>query len=362
MTPPIEGRYRPSKFDLRTVLLQTFSDLGVPADMVAELQRAGITEPTAIQIAALPTLFAGRDLCGGAPTGSGKTLAFGLPLVTALRPARPNRPTGLILSPTRELAGQIHGVLAPLAALRGHKTTSIYGGVGFRGQLTDLRRGVELVVACPGRLEDLLAQGALRLDDVEEVVVDEADRMADMGFLPAVSRILGLTAAKRHTALFSATLDGAVDKLARLHLKDPVRHTVQATTDDSARTTHLFWSTGSDERRHLCAELARAARRTIVFTRTKRGADRVSRQLSEAGVAAAPIHGDRSQAQRDRALAQFHRGEVAVLVATDVAARGIHVDSVACVVHFDPPASAADYLHRSGRTAGPAPAALWPPS
>lgn len=329
----------------------TFAELGVPADMLAHLHDRGITVPTPIQEATLGDLLAGEDVCGGAPTGSGKTLAFGIPLVAGIERARPHHPRAVVLAPTRELAGQIHAVLEPLAALRGLRVASIYGGVGFVPQVRALRQGVEILVACPGRLEDLLQQGVVLLNDVQVVVVDEADRMADMGFLPAVVRILDLTPAQRQTVLFSATLDKAVDKLIRTHLRDPRRHIIAVSEDDAARTTHLFWSVGKDQRVGVCADVARTAGRTIVFTRTKHGADRLARQLGTFGVAAAPIHGNRSQAQRERALAEFHAGHVTALVATDVAARGIHVDEVGCVVHFDPPASAPDYLHRSGRTA-----------
>ena len=329
----------------------TFADLGVPDDLLAHLQGAGIVIPTPIQAAALPDLLAGHDVCAGAPTGSGKTLAFGLPLVTRLGPARPGRPRGLVLAPTRELAGQIHEVIASLADQRGMRAAVVYGGVGFSAQVRALRRGVEILVACPGRLEDLIGQQVVRLDDVEIAVVDEADRMADMGFLPAVGRILDRAGGRRQTALFSATLDKSVDKLIRDRLRNPRRHLVASTEDDHARTTHLFWTMPRDERPQLCAEVVRRAGRTIVFARTKHGADRLARQMAREGVAAAPIHGNRSQPQRERALAQFHAGQVSALVATDVAARGIHVDAVGCVIHFDPPAASADYLHRSGRTA-----------
>jgi superfamily II DNA/RNA helicase len=329
----------------------TFAALGVPAPLLAHLEEQGISTPTPIQAATLPDLFAGHDLCGGAPTGSGKTLAFGLPLVARLGRARPHHPRAVVLAPTRELAGQIHDVIASLATRAGLRVAAVYGGVGFNPQVRALRNGVEILVACPGRLEDLMSQGIVQLDDVEAVVVDEADRMSDMGFLPAVVRILGHTPATRQTILFSATLDKAVDKLIRNHLPRARRHVIAVSKDDTARTTHLFWSTDREKRTDVCAQVIRTAGRTIVFTRTKHGADRLARQLDRLGVPAAPIHGNRSQSQRERALAQFHAGHVTALVATDVAARGIHVDDVGCVVHFDPPATGADYLHRSGRTA-----------
>ncbi len=331
--------------------MPTFEDLGVPADLVAALQRAAITEPFPVQAATIPEALEGRDVCGKAPTGSGKTLAFGIPLVTRVPSARPRRPRALVLAPTRELAAQIHKVLEPLAAVRDKRVCTVYGGVGYEKQKKALRRGVEILVACPGRLRDLMDQNALRLDAVEMVVIDEADRMADMGFLPEVRAILDATSAERQTFLFSATLDGDVAVLQRKYQRDDaVTHEI-AGADDEADIEHFFEDIEPSDRVARAAELVRSHGATIVFTRTRHGAERLAKQLKVAGVDAAPIHGGLSQAKRDRALAGFKAYKVEALIATDVAARGIHVDAVACVVHFDPPVDAKTYVHRSGRTA-----------
>jgi superfamily II DNA/RNA helicase/cold shock CspA family protein len=329
----------------------TFGALGVPDDLTASLRRAGIDAPFPIQAAVIPDALAGRDVTGRAPTGSGKTLAFGLPVIARLAAAQRRRPTALVLAPTRELAEQIAVELRPLARARRLDVASVYGGVGYGPQRKALDAGVELVVACPGRLEDLLSMGALRLDDVRHVVVDEADRMADMGFLPAVRRLLDQTHPERQVLLFSATLDGAVGKLAAAVQRRPVRHEVGPAGPDIRAARHLFWAVPRPERTQLTAEVVGRLGSTMVFCRTRHGADRLARQLAKLGVTAAPIHGGRSQPQRDRALKAFATGAVSTLVATDVAARGVHVDDVAAVVHYDLPADAATYVHRSGRTA-----------
>jgi superfamily II DNA/RNA helicase len=329
----------------------SFAPLGVPAQIVAALARDGIRYPFPIQEAVIPDVIEGRDISAQAPTGSGKTLAFGIPIVAAVRDATPRRPSALILAPTRELAEQIAGQLRPLASSLGHKVVAIYGGVRYRPQITQLAKGAEIVVACPGRLEDLLAQGAVVLDDVRFLVVDEADRMADMGFLPSVRRIVALTAPQRQTLLFSATLDGAVGKLIRDVQTDPIRHQVGDSGPDTDAATHYFWKAERTARPELTAGIVGRLGSAMVFTRTRHGADRLAQQLERFGVSAAPIHGGRSQPQRDRALEAFSRGRVQVLVATDVAARGIHVDDVGGVIHFDPPEDKSAYLHRSGRTA-----------
>jgi superfamily II DNA/RNA helicase len=256
-----------------------------------------------------------------------------------------------VLVPTRELAGQVAGELTLLTRGTKLRVTTVYGGVGFGPQRNALRRGVDILVACPGRLADLIGQGDVVLDDVAIAVVDEADRMADMGFLPEVRRLLDQTRPDRQTLLFSATLDGAVDVLVQRYQRDPVRHEVRGADDDAARATHLFWRIDESDRVAVCAQVVDAAGPTVVFCRTRHRADRIAKRLSGAGVSAAAIHGGRSQGQRDRALEAFRQGRVAALVATDVAARGIHVDAVAAVVHFDPPADPKDYVHRSGRTA-----------
>jgi superfamily II DNA/RNA helicase len=328
----------------------TFGALGVPADLAACLRSAGIVVPTPIQVAVIPDALDGRDVMGRAPTGSGKTLAFGAPLMANLRPAQRSRPTALVLAPTRELAAQITAELRPLARIRRHDVVSVYGGVGYGPQHKALAAGVEMVVACPGRLEDLLSMGALRLDDVRQVVVDEADRMADMGFMPAVRRLLDQTHPDRQVLLFSATLDGAVGKLAAAVQHRPARHDVGPDGPGPA-AHHAFWAVERADQSEWVAEVARELGSTLVFCRTRHRADRVAKQLTTLGVSAAPIHGGRSQAQRDRALKAFAGRGVSALVATDVAARGLHVDDVAAVVHYDPPADPATYLHRCGRTA-----------
>jgi superfamily II DNA/RNA helicase/cold shock CspA family protein len=327
----------------------TFADLGVPAELVRTLRARGLTDAFPIQAMTIPDALAGRDLCGRAPTGSGKTIAFGVPLVAGVGKARPKRPRGLVLVPTRELAAQVSGELTWLGGGRKLRVAAVYGGAGFGAQLKALRRGVDVLVACPGRLADLIERREVDLDEVEMVVVDEADRMADMGFLPAVSALLDRTPPTRQTLLFSATLDGAVDQLVRRYQRDPSRHLLPEA--DQLAATHHFWSVERAHRVDRTAEVVAAAGPTIVFCRTKHGADALAKKLEQRGVRSAAIHGNRTQGQRERALGAFASGKVSALVATDVAARGIHVDAVACVVHFDPPADFKDYTHRSGRTA-----------
>jgi len=331
-----------------------FTDLGVPRAISDALAARGIDQPFPIQSLTVPDALQGRDVCGQADTGSGKTLAFGIPLVARVAKAEPRRPTGLVLVPTRELAAQVRRELEWLGAPGRLRVTAIYGGVGFDAQRKALRRGVDIVVACPGRLADLVGQGDLELGAVSIVVVDEADRMADMGFLPEVRRLLDRTSPKRQTLLFSATLDDAVDVLVRRYQHDPAVHRLPTSAEESGPIDHQVVQVGASasDRLQRCAELIKSSGGpTIVFCRTKRRTDRVARDLDRLGVRTVAIHGNRSQGQRDRALASFTQGRVDALVATDVAARGIHVDGVACVVHFDPPNDAKDYTHRSGRTA-----------
>ena len=328
----------------------TFRDLGVPEGMAVHLDQQGLAAPFPIQEATLRDAFAGRDVAGKAPTGSGKTIAFSLPVATAVRAAKPKRPTALILVPTRELATQVAQTLTPLAKTRGRSVETIFGGTSINRDVTRLRRGVDAIVACPGRLEDLVRRGDVQLGDVDLVVLDEADRMADMGFLPVVTRLLDATSKDRQTLLFSATLDGDVDQLVRKYQRDPARHEVATAEEDLGDVRHLFWAAERPERRKLAAQVLRTMTPAIVFTRTKRGADRLAKQLGQDGIRTAAIHGDRSQGQRERALKQFHDGSITTLVATDVAARGIHVDDVALVMHYDLPADPKDYVHRSGRT------------
>ena len=313
-----------------------------------------IDVPTAIQAATLPDSLAGRDVLGRGRTGSGKTYAFLLPLVARLSAggrARPKAPRALILAPTRELAMQIDAALAPLARAAGLTSRTVFGGVGQNPQVTALRRGVDVVVACPGRLEDLIGQGHCTLAAVEVTVLDEADHMADLGFLPAVRRLLGQTPAGGQRLLFSATLDRAVDALARQFLTDPVTHVVDSAPAAADAMSHHVLQVEREHRLDILVDLASAPGRSVVFTRTKHGAKALARQLSRAGVPAVELHGNLSQNARTRNLDSFHSGRVKALVATDIAARGIHVDEVALVIHADPPSEHKAYLHRSGRTA-----------
>jgi superfamily II DNA/RNA helicase len=330
--------------------MTTFRDLGVPEGLVTALARRGITAPFPIQTATLADGLAGRDLCGRAPTGSGKTLAFAVPVAVRAGAGGPRRPSALILVPTRELASQVAEELRPLAAAAGRSVATFYGGTSVSRDQRALRRGVDIAVACPGRLADLVQRGDADLRAVRLVVLDEADRMADMGFLPEVRRLLDMTTRDRQTLLFSATLDGDVDVLVRRYQRDPVRHELAAPAEERGAVRHFFWHAEPSQRVAMARDVVSSAAPAIVFTRTKHAADRVARQLGKLGVAAAAIHGNRTQRQRERALADFGAGRVSALVATDVAARGIHVDNVGVVVHFDPPATGKDYVHRSGRT------------
>jgi superfamily II DNA/RNA helicase len=329
----------------------SFAELGLPEQLITTLASREIVSPYPIQASTIPVILDGRDVCGRAPTGSGKTLAFGLPVMARLGRGRPRRPRGLILAPTRELAEQITTELRPLAKASGRSMVAVYGGVGYGGQRARLHQGVDLVVACPGRLEDFIAQGDVRLEDVDLVVIDEADRMADMGFLPAVKRILDMTSSRRQTVLFSATLDGDVATLTERYQRDPVRRESDVQQDAPGDAEHVFWKVDRADRVAHTADIIGTASPSIVFTRTRHGADRLARQLKGHGVEAVAMHGGRSQSQRNRALKDFSTGRAKALIATDVAARGIHVQGVASVVHFDPPEDEKTYVHRSGRTA-----------
>jgi superfamily II DNA/RNA helicase len=323
--------------------------------LTAALAARGITTPRPIQARTLPDALAGRDVLGRAETGSGKTLAFGLPVLvrtaTAGGKRRARQPRGLVVVPTRELADQVHDELLPLAAVLGLRLLAVYGGVPLGRQAQELRRGIDVVVATPGRLLDLLGQGACSLDAVAITVLDEADHMADMGFLPAVTSLLDRVPAGGQRLLFSATLDGQVDTLVRHYLSDPVRHQLASTAAAAARMDHQIRSVRASDKVAVAAELAGRPGRTLVFARTKHRAARLAGQLQRAGVRAGALHGNLAQPARARALAAFAAGTVPVLVATDIAARGIHVDGIDLVVHFDPPAEPKAYLHRSGRTA-----------
>jgi superfamily II DNA/RNA helicase len=330
----------------------SFAAAGVPAPLVAALAAAGITTPFPIQAATLPDALAGRDILGRGQTGSGKTLGFCIPLAARLADGHTSacRPRGLVLVPTRELASQVHAVLTPLAESVGLSVATIYGGVPQRPQVAMLRNRADVVVACPGRLADLIEQGHCHLGDVEVSVIDEADHMADLGFLPVVRRLLEMTPPDGQRMLFSATLDAAVDVLARRFMNRPVHHDVGLAEVPAAMTHHLL-TIAPAERVGVVAALAGGSGRSLVFARTRHAARRLARQLTAGGIPAAELHGDLSQGARERNLASFASGVVRVIVATDVAARGIHVDGIDLVIHADPPAEHKAYLHRSGRTA-----------
>ena len=334
----------------------SFADLGVPAKLVDSLDREGKTQAFPIQQDTLPDTLAGRDVLGRGKTGSGKTLAFSIPLVARLAESvkgsqKFRHPRGLVLAPTRELATQITEVIDPLAKAVGLRTTTIFGGVKQRRQENALNSGVDIVVACPGRLEDLLQQDILTLENIEVTILDEADHMADLGFLPGVTRILNQTPAEGQRMFFSATLDNDVDKLVRRFLHNEVLHSVDEATSHVSAMTHHVFEVSVDDKNELVHKLASGTGRRILFTRTKHRAKRFARQLTAAGIPAVDLHGNLSQGARDRNLAAFTDGEAKVLVATDIAARGVHVDSVELVVHVDPPTEHKAYLHRSGRTA-----------
>ena len=336
----------------------SFGALGVPQPLVDALAADGKTTAFPIQVDTLPDTLSGRDVLGRGKTGSGKTLAFSIPMAARLGGKlaggnrRKGRPLGLVLAPTRELATQIDAVLAPLAKAYGLTTTTIFGGVNQNRQVNALNAGVDIVVACPGRLEDLMKQGFVRLDAVEMTVIDEADHMADLGFLPGVTRILNATPAGGQRLLFSATLDNGVDKLVNRFLQNEVLHSVdEAHSPVAAMTHHVFTLADADAKKDVVKALASGTGRRILFMRTKHQAKKLAKQLTGEGIPAVDLHGNLSQAARDRNLAAFSAGSVKVLVATDVAARGVHVDDVELVIHVDPPTEHKAYLHRSGRTA-----------
>jgi len=334
-------------------LSSSFAALGLPRPLVAALARQGIDTPFPIQSACIPDALAGRDLLGRGQTGSGKTLAFGLPLLARLAgsPAAPKRPRALVLVPTRELAQQVRDVLEPLGRGLCVRTSAVVGGTSFGKQVEALRRGVEVLVATPGRLADLIEQRACSLGDVQVVVLDEADQMADMGFLPAVRALLDQVPAGGQRMLFSATLDHDVDTLVRRYLHDPVSHSLAPASAMVDTMEHHALLVSREEKVAVTAAIANRDGRTILFARTRHGVDRLAKQLGRLGVRAGTLHGGKAQAARTRTLAQFREGEFGALIATDVAARGIHVDDVSLVLHVDPPADPKHYLHRAGRTA-----------
>jgi superfamily II DNA/RNA helicase len=330
----------------------TFDSLGVPAPLVAALAATGITTPFPIQAATLPDALTGRDILGQGRTGSGKTLGYSLPLVARLADGYTMacRPRGLVLVPTRELATQVLEVLLPLARAMGLSCTTVFGGTSQRTQATALRARADIVVACPGRLADLIEQGHCHLGDVEVTVLDEADHMADLGFLPVVRRLLEATPTDGQRMLFSATLDNAVNVLVRRFLYEPARHAVDSAAPPTQISHHLLTVSPAD-RLAVIAALAGGNNRALVFTRTKHGAHKLARQLAGAGVPTAELHGDLAQGARTRNLASFSSGAVRVMVATDIAARGIHVDGIGLVIHADSPTEHKAYVHRAGRTA-----------
>ena len=329
----------------------SFTDLGVSDDLVAALNQTGITDPFPIQLMAIPDGLAGLDVCGKAQTGSGKTLAFGLPLIERARPARPRRPVALVLVPSRELCVQVARELTPLAKARNYRLGTVYGGVSMGRQIKELQSGIEILVATPGRLIDLMDRKEISLQDVTSVVIDEADQMADMGFLPQVRMVMSDIERGHQTMLFSATLDGVIASLINSYLTNPVRHEVEAEGEVVDTQEHRFRAGHQLDKPKVAAAISEGVDRTLVFVRTKRGADRVADQLQREGVRAAAIHGDLRQQVRERALADFMKGTVPVLVATNVMSRGLHVDDVDIVVHYDPPDDYKSFIHRSGRTA-----------
>ena len=331
----------------------SFAELGVPATLIPALTGLGAVDPFPIQSATLPATLAGRDVLGRGKTGSGKTIAFAIPLVTRLTGGQrtPRRPRGLILLPTRELALQVQRTVEPLAQAAGLRTVVVFGGVGYGNQTAALQRGVDIVIACPGRLEDLISQRFCDLSAVEVTVLDEADHMADLGFLPGVRRILRATPAGGQRMLFSATLDNGISVLVNDFLSNPVLHAVDDATSPVAEMSHHVFAVSSAERTQVIRELAAGKGRRLLFTRTKHGAKKWAATLSKYGIPAVDLHGNLSQGARERNLAAFSSGSAKVLVATDIAARGIHVDDIELVVHLDPPTEHKAYLHRSGRTA-----------
>ena len=333
--------------------LPGFAELGVPGSLTGVLAAAGITAPFPIQAATLPDALAGRDILGRGRTGSGKTLGFSIPMVARLADGftSAGRPRGLVLVPTRELASQVQAVLAPLAQAMDLTVATIFGGVGQKSQVAALHNRADIVVACPGRLADLIEQGHCHLGDVDITVLDEADHMADLGFLPVVRRLLDTTPADGQRMLFSATLDNAVDVLVRRFLNDPAVHSVDSAAASPAATVHHLLTVAPADRVAVVAALAGGDNRSLVFTRTKHGAQQLARQLARAGVSVVELHGNLGQGTRQENLASFSSGAARVLVATDIAARGIHVDAIDLVIHADPPVEHKAYLHRSGRTA-----------
>jgi superfamily II DNA/RNA helicase len=329
----------------------TFADLGVPESLVAALAASGIHAPFAVQLLTIKDGMAGRDVCGKAKTGAGKTLAFGLPVLALTPKAVPNRPHSLIMVPTRELALQVTEVLEPLAKAVDRTVIAVYGGAKVEKQTDAIDKGVDIIVATPGRLIDLVDRKAVSLADITMVVLDEADRMVDMGFLPQVEWLLRHIEGEHQTLLFSATLDGAIDHVVRTYLRDPVKHEVASETITVENMTHRFLMVHEMDKVKMLGAIASHHPRTLAFVKSKRGADQIAAALVKEGVKASALHGDMQQRYREKAIEDFTDGKLSVLVATDVAARGLDIDEIGVVVHYDPPADPKDYLHRSGRTA-----------
>jgi superfamily II DNA/RNA helicase len=346
----IETRNMP---DTPAILPDTisFADLGVSEDIVSALSQRGITAPFPVQALTIPDALKGRDVCGKAQTGSGKTLAFGIPMIERTTTAAPGRPHSLVLVPTRELCAQVSEELEPLAASRGLRLISIYGGAPMGTQISQLERGADIVVATPGRLIDLMDRKILSVADVRCAVVDEADQMADMGFLPQVHAVMRNFVDSPQVMLFSATLDGAVRSLVNAYLSDPIRHEVETDGDIDDDQTHRFIAVHHMDKPKVAARIIGSVKRTLVFVGTKRNADWVTRQLQDEGIEVLAIHGDKRQNEREKALADFSSGKLPALVATNVAARGLHIDDVDIVLHYDPPQDYKSFVHRSGRTA-----------
>ncbi|MGB5953432.1 MAG: DEAD/DEAH box helicase, partial [Ornithinimicrobium sp.] len=333
----------------------SFADLGVPSTLVSHLLKQGITVPTPIQAVTLPDSLAGRDVLGRGRTGSGKTYAFALPVIARLQQSsarrQPRRPRSLILAPTRELASQIAATIEPMARAGNLRVLTVFGGVSKQPQTKGLKAGVDVLIACPGRLEDLLRSGDVMLDAIEITVLDEADHMADLGFLPGVKRLMDRTPKNGQRMLFSATLDGGIDVLVKRYLSNPVRHSADSPQSPVSSMEHHVLHISRGDRIDILADLTFGSGRSLVFSRTKHGAKKMARQLNERGVPSVELHGNLAQNARTRNLKAFHSGEAPTLVATDIAARGIHVDDVGLVIHADPPEEHKAYLHRSGRTA-----------
>ena len=329
----------------------TFADLGIAPELLAVLTEAGFETPFPIQAMTIPDGLAGVDVLGKAKTGSGKTLAFGLPIVEGLERAEPFHPRALVLVPTRELAMQVTRDLEPLVAARNFNLVTVYGGASMQAQIDALNAGVELIIATPGRLIDLMERRKAHLDDISVVCLDEADQMADMGFMPQVRKIMAAVPDDHQTYLYSATLDSQVQELVNKYMTDPISHEVESDSEHVDTLEHRFLKVHHLDKPKMAAEISRTADRTLMFTRTKWAADDLTKRLREIGINAAAIHGDLPQQKREQSLSRFRDGKATVLVATNVAARGLHIEGVDIVLHYDPPDDPKTYLHRSGRTA-----------